>query len=191
MIAGSPPRVRGKVKIIWFSTAFGGSPPRMRGKGPLPRDALPALGEKTPDASSTTKSIGSPPRMRGKAKRHVADDGMIGITPAYAGKSLRYAIVKPPSEDHPRVCGEKKAELTPDELSRGSPPRMRGKDFLLFHRLFSQGIPPAYAGKSRSRRTTVRPLRDHPRVCGEKHLCSQLERPPPGSPPRVRGKAGL
>ena len=176
---------------LGITPAYAGKRPTAKGCSSGSRDYPSVCGEKTPDASSTTKSIGSPPRMRGKAKRHVADDGMIGITPAYAGKSLRYAIVKPPSEDHPRVCGEKKAELTPDELSRGSPPRMRGKDFLLFHRLFSQGITPAYAGKSRSRRTTVRPLRDHPRVCGEKHLCSQLERPPPGSPPRVRGKAGL
>ena len=176
---------------LGITPAYAGKRPTAKGCSSGSRDYPSVCGEKTPDASSTTKSIGSPPRMRGKDFFGFYCLFPDGITPAYAGKSLRYAIVKPPSEDHPRVCGEKKAELTPDELSRGSPPRMRGKDFLLFHRLFSQGITPAYAGKSRSRRTTVRPLRDHPRVCGEKHLCSQLERPPPGSPPRVRGKAGL
>ena len=65
----------------------------MRGKGPLPRDALPAL----------------------------------GITPAYAGKSLWSGSVRVWVWDHPRVCGEKVAVCHDHASGVGSPPRMRGK----------------------------------------------------------------
>jgi hypothetical protein len=133
--AGSPPRMRGKAPLrAWIGCAPGitpayagkrhersssrtnrrdyprvcgekadndydekpieGSPPRMRGKGPLPRDALPAL----------------------------------GITPAYAGKSLWSGSVRVWVWDHPRVCGEKVAVCHDHASGVGSPPRMRGKD---------------------------------------------------------------
>ena len=133
--SGSPPRMRGKAPLrAWIGCAPGitpayagkrhersssrtnrrdyprvcgekadndydekpieGSPPRMRGKGPLPRDALPAL----------------------------------GITPAYAGKSLWSGSVRVWVWDHPRVCGEKVAVCHDHASGVGSPPRMRGKD---------------------------------------------------------------
>ena len=65
---------------------------------------------------------------------------------------------------------------------------MRGKDFLIQHCLFSQGITPAYAGKrmvfaGRKSRTW-----DHPRVCGEKVSSTSPIKCLKGSPPRVRGK---
>ena len=145
-------------------------------------------GEKVSACLPRTLNLGSPPRVRGKEWYLQGESPAPGITPACAGKRRNCPRILRSTRDHPRVCGEKDLEKRNTINYQGSPPRMRGKDFLLFHRLFSQGITPAYAGKSRSRRTTVRPLRDHPRVCGEKHLCSQLERPPPGSPPRVRGK---
>ncbi len=31
----------------------------------------------------------------------------MGITPAYAGKSLRMSVVQPSGRDHPRIRGEK------------------------------------------------------------------------------------
>ena len=50
---------------------------------------------------------GSPPRMRGKVMLRKADGAAVRITPAYAGKSSREEFLAIPSEDHPRVCGEK------------------------------------------------------------------------------------
>ena len=148
-------------------------------------------GEKSGVAIRTSAFTGLPPRMRGKAVPAALPDVTHGITPAYAGKRNGRCSCSTAGRDHPRVCGEKTSSRQSTSCCRGSPPRVRGKERLLPEKHTSSGITPAYAGKSRSRRTTVRPLRDHPRVCGEKHLCSQLERPPPGSPPRVRGKAGL
>ena len=174
---------------LGITPAYAGKRPTAKGCSSGSRDYPSVCGEKTPDASSTTKSIGSPPRMRGKAKRHVADDGMIGITPAYVGKSTCAPSLSDRRQDHPRVCGEK-----PDcdvwlYRCKGSPPRMRGKASCvwIFARLI--GITPAYAGKSSilSRRCCF--CRDHPRVCGEKPLFLFFRFFGLGSPPRVRGKA--
>ena len=86
--------------------------------------------------------------MRGKVitQRPTAD--RFGITPAYAGKSGKDAEGKTGDGDHPRVCGEK--FFTPSMMvcSRGSPPRMRGKDYRSNVRRKSPRITPAYAGKS-------------------------------------------
>ena len=50
------------------------------------------------------------------------------ITPAYAGKRLAQKQPFGTSEDHPRVCGEKRASVLKRLKSPGSPPRMRGKE---------------------------------------------------------------
>ena len=65
--------------------------------------------------------------MRGKVNikdNKTRDDR---ITPAYAGKRdlLREGGFE--AEDHPRVCGEKKARSQQPQQPTGSPPRMRGK----------------------------------------------------------------
>ena len=85
-------------------------------------------GEKVLCAVVGCAVMGSPPRMRGK------DDGApmlapeIGITPAYAGKSI---IIK-----------------TARGRAGGSPPRMRGKESNARRKGQKNGITPAYAGKS-------------------------------------------
>ena len=71
---------------------------------------------------------GSPPRMRGKAVDCPFSLPLVGITPAYAGKSTKQAKQQDKARDHPRVCGEKSPQRT------------------LNHR--QGGITPAYAGKS-------------------------------------------
>ena len=65
---------------------------------------------------------------------------------------------------------------------------MRGKGCCHHPVILVDGITPAYAGKSRARRTASSTSWDHPRVCREKYgrfdrRCSRA-----GSPPRVRGK---
>ena len=65
-------------------------------------------GEKMMKAGSNCAMLGSPPRMRGKDVPDDKEASGHGITPAYAGKSIR-AYVK--------IWNE-----------WGSPPRMRGKE---------------------------------------------------------------
>ena len=86
--------------------------------------------------------------MRGKGSFVLLLGELIRITPACAGKSLVQLFQNLHHEDHPRVCGEKLSLLLLSKADRGSPPRMRGKEFWAVHQLPPLGITPAYAGKS-------------------------------------------
>ena len=89
------------------------------------------------------------------------------------------------------MCGEKVAMVTTAVSTPGSPPRMRGKDLLIEHCLFTEGITPAYAGKSRYLMRKSGEQKDHPRVCGEKELRQAIAVQHIGSPPRMRGKVAM
>ena len=65
---------------------------------------------------------------------------------------------------------------------------MRGKADAPAHGLLTQGITPAYAGKSAMFSTFSSLKKDHPRVCGEKGNSANIFAPLKGSPPRMRGK---
>ena len=113
--------------------------------------------------------LGLPPQTRGKDLEKLAYERRCGITPAYAGKSLKSASMQGLGRDHPRVCGEKACSGTAREAAVGSPPRMRGKVTAFRAVSVRHGITPAYAGKS-----------------AEDGRCrAQIQ----GSPPRMRGKA--
>ena len=71
----------------------------------------------------------------------------------------------------------------------GSPPRVRGKDFVMIWTKANQRITPACAGKRCILGYKFYSDEDHPRVCVEKILFAEILRHSRGSPPRVRGKA--
>ena len=122
--------------------------------GPV-RDHPRVCGERIFCHSVVLRLLGSPPRMRGKVTLEVTYATKPGITPAYAGKSIRATAILRQSRDHPRVCGEKPA-LPPGVLAPpGSPPRMRGKAFLTECRHSAVGITPAYAGKRLKRSHSI------------------------------------
>ena len=87
--------------------------------------------------------------MRGKELGQLENHQMVGITPAYAGKSWSFWSRCLRAGDHPRVCGEKKFFTETEVLQKGSPPRMRGKDAVNASKKSILGITPAYAGKRR------------------------------------------
>ena len=68
---------------------------------------------------------------------------------------------------------------------------MRGKEQIVKAFRQGNGITPAYAGKSGKFRRLANQVGDHPRLCGEKSffLLSRCIRI--GSPPPMRGKAGV
>ena len=76
-------------------------------KSELLEDHPRVCGEKLFKLLLCPRQGGSPPRMRGKVDEwgHIGEN--IGITPAYAGKSLPKPAEGAPAKDHPRVCGEK------------------------------------------------------------------------------------
>ena len=132
--------------------------------------------------------MGSPPRVRGKVGHAVVVPRPVGITPACAGKRRTADRRRHRRGDHPRVCGEKWSMMVPQTLTRGSPPRVRGKGMSNGCVLLCRGITPACAGKSLQQARRRSAAGDHPRVCGEKTLYSGIRRVVLGSPPRVRGK---
>ncbi len=115
--------------------------------------------------------------------------GCLGITPAYAGKSCGDALVCDDAEDHPRLCGEKLTYPSCSAGSAGSPPPMRGKDFVSLLFFSVCGITPAYAGKRCFESRCGKLFWDHPRLCGEKGESVKLVHKHVGSPPPMRGKA--
>ena len=188
--------MRGKVPTFHPPSGAVGITPAYAGKrrlcvvaAHLGRDHPRVCGEKCAPTAQQNTATGSPPRMRGKAGQIQSQTPELGITPAYAGKSLRLCILSRLLQDHPRVCGEKKnVRLTKNSLA-GSPPRMRGKVVCNETGKGGQGITPAYAGKSRLCALLVVVLWDHPRVCGEKRFLLSSPLFAVGSPPRMRGKA--
>ena len=127
--------------------------------------------------------------MRGKVLLLLDAGVVVGITPAYAGKSCRWCHHRRTAWDHPRVCGEKDLQMFAQASAQGSPPRMRGKVHQLREAAQFGGITPAYAGKRWTRLPSRAAMRDHPRVCGEKTAEQFKAEYPQGSPPRMRGKA--
>ena len=152
-----------------------GSPPPMRGKDPVCCQVDCVVGITPAYAGKSTllyalnsQCSGSPPPMRGKAFGGIYRTACMGITPAYAGKREKLSLNGTRCQDHPRLCGEKRIDLQLSGRYSGSPPPMRGKATVSTSDTGCTRITPAYAGKSHLCRPTGLPLRDHPRLCGEK-----------------------
>ena len=126
--------------------------------------------------------------MRGK--RYVSRKrlGIIGITPADAGKTIVYAVNAAHTWDHPRGCGENRLQLKMGFTLLGSPPRMRGKRLKKRGDADERGITPADAGKTRHMGRIYLADEDHPRGCGENDTTLLYGYATLGSPPRMRGK---
>ena len=111
---GSPPHGRGKVGLDGGLSEAVGITPAQAGKSKLalctpscPTDHPRACGEKNKELEGVWLPMGSPPHGRGK-EASIFDDGQrLGITPAWAGKSLFCFTAAVPIQDHPRVGGEK------------------------------------------------------------------------------------
>ena len=108
--------------------------------------------------------------MRGKATFSTKPQPPMGITPAYAGKSNLPRGCRPASQDHPRLCGEKRFCVFLSTSRAGSPPPMRGKGGNDCHQEANARITPAYAGKRQTKQSHSWVCGDHPRLCGEKHV---------------------
>ena len=91
--------------------------------------------------------------MRGKGVHAEPSAAVIGITPAYAGKSSCGGQTRFPCRDHPRLCGEKLKRQIESKQLKGSPPPMRGKGMRTIKAFPDRRITPAYAGKSAAEST--------------------------------------
>ena len=110
------------------------------------------------------------------------------ITPAGAGKTRISSSRSGASEDHPRRCGENHHPPVRHHRRGGSPPQVRGKQYMNDSKKALLRITPAGAGKTKTKRTLMDVIRDHPRRCGENWDTSCCIIAADGSPPQVRGK---
>ena len=92
---GSPPHGRGKVRGVRQIIAGTGITPAWAGKSSSARswkldtrDHPRMGGEKMDEAAVSDLEEGSPPHGRGKARSALVFSAMVGITPAWAGKSF-------------------------------------------------------------------------------------------------------
>ena len=154
-VAGSPPRVRGKVAR--HTVCVSG------------RRITPACAGKRFAVTGEFLFCQDHPRVCGeKAHSSLPPRFSTRITPACAGKSVRLPLRGCPHQDHPRVCGEKVSKHGYPLNQLGSPPRVRGKDSAFLVVSSNWGITPACAGKSQNGTVHGYYSWDHPRVCGEK-----------------------
>ena len=152
---GSPPRMRGKARMILIHVNGERITPAYAGKSYEAffsfcrrRDHPRVCGEKAAAAAPAHNQSGSPPRMRGKERQAWPASAAMGITPAYAGKRVVDVPFSTFCWDHPRVCGEKDSSFVKYAVCIGSPPRMRGKAKWELSARERARITPAYAGKS-------------------------------------------
>ena len=108
--------MRGKVNRYWEGKIEAGITPAYAGKSKkeirrrmITWDHPRVCGEKPVTNADDFLHLGSPPRMRGKGCMFCCSPAKVGITPAYAGKSLLCMDFCPAYRDHPRVCGEKQS----------------------------------------------------------------------------------
>jgi len=89
---------------------------------------------------------GSSPRVRGRPFITNAKKDTKGIIPACAGPTIQETAGAKVEADHPRVCGADALDLARPVRSRGSSPRVRGRQQGRHGRHLQPGIIPACAG---------------------------------------------
>ena len=115
VLRGSPPHMRGKVRRQYEKDGAGRITPAYAGKRNCGckfvhcgKDHPRICGEKGMVTLLLGNGLGSPPHMRGKVMVAPVFSAILGITPAYAGKSREINQQEEIDRDHPRICGEKR-----------------------------------------------------------------------------------
>ena len=194
-IFGSSPRGRGKPDRLqrreqgpglipaWAGKTGRACPPR-RGCRAHPRVG----GENKLSPCHMQKELGSSPRGRGKLFTKVPVPAIMGLIPAWAGKTDWRTFESMRRRAHPRVGGENLSRPRGWGKSPGSSPRGRGKPHGARSGIPRDGLIPAWAGKTSSSASPRPPSRAHPRVGGENGNGPTAGNPMYGSSPRGRGK---
>ena len=171
---GSPPQVRGKLVDAVNANHGDRITPAGAGKtlqlraDPVERQDHPRrCGENRPIQRFSRFHSGSPPQVRGKLNPKNMLFVCIRITPAGAGKTVRFTAARFVVGDHPRRCGENMMKQQHFILAQGSPPQVRGKHAALISGNLYTRITPAGAGKTMLEIIKFAINQDHPRRCGE------------------------
>ena len=93
----------------------------------IDKDHPRRCGENSEKTKAKTQYRGSPPQVRGKHPSILIYFSEPRITPAGAGKTVKYPATISNEEDHPRRCGENETNRSFLSVLAGSPPQVRGK----------------------------------------------------------------
>ena len=191
----TPPRMRGRRKMIASFPVYSGNTPAYAGKtrwkllwlfGAKKHPRV--CGEDLIRQCLSKEPGETPPRMRGRRDVINRKACIRRNTPAYAGKTNERGRPNLNSWKHPRVCGEDLTQLFRRCIGLETPPRMRGRRQRPAGRHHRHGNTPAYAGKTRFHGLFQGVSRKHPRVCGEDAIKRFLTKIDKETPPRMRGR---
>ena len=154
-MAGSSPRVRGKLRLPGIRAHGVRLIPARAGKTTPyglrvtmitahPR----ACGENRSPPGGGASCAGSSPRVRGKPKLRNMSTQTLGLIPARAGKTCANSATNTPTWAHPRACGENVWNVLEPIRNAGSSPRVRGKPRRPRRVGDPGGLIPARAGKT-------------------------------------------
>ncbi len=144
-------------------------------------------GERIDCPSLRQHAHGSSPHARGT--RRGASDGSCTrrIIPACAGNARAPLPAWRRGADHPRMRGERGAEVRHSVTISGSSPHARGTRGNLGPQRLGVRIIPACAGNAVNRVPSIRGRSDHPRMRGERCAWRHMWRSGGGSSPHARG----
>ncbi|SCQ64133.1 Hypothetical protein PFR_JS9-2_2041 [Propionibacterium freudenreichii] len=125
--------------------------------------------------------------MRGALINVAVAESPLGLTPAYAGSTVRPPQMPVSGRAHPRICGEHGLGEQLRPVLVGSPPHMRGAQAGRGCQSVPLGLTPAYAGSTPSAPTHASWNWAHPRICGEHQRAWPAPSHQGGSPPHMRG----
>ncbi len=144
-------------------------------------------GEHFVSSIGLSADTGSPPHTGGALIVFLSPGLVLGITPAYAGSTVKLSAFGTNNQDHPRIRGEHTPSFSGYSTTRGSPPHTRGTPHLCPAAGPRRGITPAYAGNTGELYRPTPALEDHPRIRGEHRHRIPGPDCDGGSPPHTRG----
>ena len=195
---GSSPHVRGTLTsffgLISLSSIIPACAGNTGGVGVVDahlRDHPRMCGEHPVEYRCAYAELGSSPHVRGTHFDTPRSWYYFGIIPACAGNTRETFRPCRAVGDHPRMCGEHPLSSIDNSINTGSSPHVRGT--LPTGRCMSCtfGIIPACAGNTPTIVPFSRWCWDHPRMCGEHTVPSNVHVVVVGSSPHVRGTRRL
>ena len=198
MTNGSSPLTRGKRGHARPHPVGGGLIPAHAGKTRPPvrtvrrvRAHPRSRGENRRTASLMLPPWGSSPLTRGKLDRRGCLEGLAGLIPAHAGKTMGPSRRPRGVAAHPRSRGENQTSSSSAFLPDGSSPLTRGKLRVQRRAETLLGLIPAHAGKTHDAVSEHPELSAHPRSRGENPIAGVNSADCQGSSPLTRGKPGM
>ena len=130
--------------------------------------------------------VGSPPHTREPPCDDRAKKPSGGITPAYAGTTVRGLPARKSRQDHPRIRGNHIETPLSTMVEAGSPPHTREPLILIVLVIGLFRITPAYAGTTYVEKCYLIRYKDHPRIRGNHYISAECIIAIIGSPPHTR-----